>query len=241
MPIRRIGEFLEAGDLQGGCSLGIESDCLPDCVAEVQRRKISGVFGSPGFGFREDNLNFLGDLPDLERVWFWDIDLKDIDGLYRLKKLSHFGVQRKRVAIDFSRFSNLKNMVWHPQRGDSGVNQLSNLRNLDLWRFKPREKSYKALQLPSGLEKLEINWSNPADLEGMPVLPKLRELQFHYCRNMVGIDRIAEIAPNLKRLIVTRCPNLAEFESVRALELDHLYINIKGKVVVSSQRSREES
>ena len=189
------------------------------------------MFGSPVFGFRENNLDFLPSMPALEQVWFWEISLKDVEGLYALKNLRRFGIHEKRVAIDFSQFPELEEVVWHPRGKDCGLEQLLKLRNLDLWRFKPKEKSYKALRLPQGVEKLEVNWSNPADLDGFPYLPRLRELQFHYCRNLASIDRIAEFAPNLRKLVVTRCANLVEFESVHDLGLEHLYVNIRGKEV----------
>jgi hypothetical protein len=235
MPIRRIGKFLETEDLGITHSIGIESDIVDECIAEILRRDIRGVFGSSCFGFREGNLDFLCSTPDIEQVWFWEINLKDVEGLYALKRLRYFGIHEKRAPIDFSRFPDLEGVVWHPRTMDRGVETLLNLRHLDLWRFKSREKSYRALQLPPALEKLEINWSNPKDLKGFPVLPNLLELQFHYCRNLVSIDRIADFAPNLERLIVTRCANLTDYESAQDLELDHLYINIKGKQVANKR------
>jgi hypothetical protein len=235
MPIRRVGKFLETEDLGITHSVGIESGMVDECVAEILRRNVRGVFGSSCFGFREDNLDFLRSTPDIEQVWFWEINLKDVEGLYALKNLRYFGIHEKRAPIDFSRFSNLERIVWQPRIKDSGVEQLSNLRHLDLWRFKSKGKSFRELQLPSALEKLEINWSNPTDLEGFPKLPNLRELQFHYCRNLVSIDRIADFAPNLERLIVTRCANLADYESAQDLDLEHLYININGKQVANKR------
>ena len=231
MPIQRVGKFLEFEDLGITPSLGIESAQLKRCVARIRRRNIRGAFGCPIFGFNEENLDFLGQLPALEQVWFWEIDLKDIDGLYALAGLRSFGIHEKRAAIDFSKLPALERVVWHPRKNDSGVEHLSRLRRLDLWRYKPKEKSYGELALPESLERLEINWSNPIQLKGFPELPNLKELQFHYCRNLVSIDGIAEFAPNLKKLIVTRCANLADYASVGDLSLDHLYINIKGEEV----------
>ena len=229
MPIERVRRFLETEDLGLTHSLGIESNILNDCVNEIKRRDIRGVFGSSCFGFQEENLDFLYKTPDLEQVWFWEINIKDIEGLYELKKLRYFGIQDKRAAIDFSQFKDLESVVWTPRPKDRGLESLLNLRQLDIWRFKNKDKSYEALQLSESLEKLDINWSNPTSLEGFPHLPNLRELQIHYCRNLISIDGIGDIAPNLERLIITRCPNLVDYNSSKELELDHLYINIKGK------------
>ena len=235
MPIARTGKFLETPDLGITHSLGIESEMVEDCVAEIQRRGIRGVFGSRCFGFREENLDFLNRIPTTEQVWFWEIDLKDIDGLYALNGLRYFGIHERRAPIDFSRFPALDRMVWQPRAKDSGVEHLRSLSQLDLWRFKPKSKSYEDLHLPQSLEKLDVNWSNPTDLTGFPTLPNLRELQFHYCRNLMSLEGIADFAPNLRKLIVTRCPNLVAYESVYGLDLAHLYINIKNKEVANKR------
>jgi hypothetical protein len=238
MPITRIGKYLESADLGITNSLGIESIQLESCIREIQKRKILGAFGSPAFGFEEDNVNFFNELPFLKQVWFWEINLKDISGLYALNELEYFGVQDKRPAIDFSKFPKLKKAVWQPVRKDSGLEQLANLRELDVWRFKPKDKSYASIGLPNSLKELELNWCNPVTLDGMPLLDELEELQIHYCRNLETIESIFKFAPNLKRLVITRCANLTNFETVHEREWEHLYINIKGKTIANKALNR---
>ncbi|MEM7013659.1 MAG: hypothetical protein AAF585_19480, partial [Verrucomicrobiota bacterium] len=63
MPIQRKGEFLVTPDLGITSSVGIESGQLTKCIAEA--KAFDGVFGSPSFDFREDNLDFLNELEHL--------------------------------------------------------------------------------------------------------------------------------------------------------------------------------
>lgn len=65
MPIERIERYLETSDLGVTPSLGVESRILDDCVNEVRRRGIRGVFGSSSFGFNEDNFDFLKRIPEI--------------------------------------------------------------------------------------------------------------------------------------------------------------------------------
>jgi hypothetical protein len=65
-------------------SLGMDSDRLSECVAEVKRRQLKGVFGTTPF-FREQTLDVLLELPQLEAVEFWDVALKSISALYELR------------------------------------------------------------------------------------------------------------------------------------------------------------
>ena len=206
------------------------------CIREIQDRKILGAFGCPFFGFKQENLDFLNQIPFIQQVWFWEISLKDISGLYSLKDLTYFGIHDKRPAINFSKFPKLKKAVWQPVRKDCGLGELDSLRRLDVWRFKPKDKSYSSIELSKNLRQLELNWCNPTSLEGMPVLNELEELQIHCCKNLESIDSIFEFAPNLKKLVVTRCANLNDFNVVLEHKWDHMYINIKGKTVANKSK-----
>lgn len=236
MPIERIGNYFETADLGITHSLGIETAQLEGCIREIQDRKILGVFGCPVFGFKQEDLDFLNQIPFIQQVWFWEIDLKDISGLYSLKDLAYFGIQNKRPAIDFSKFPKLQKAVWNPVRKDCGIGELDSLEGLDVWRFKSKYKSYESLELPRNLKQLDLNWCNPLSLEGFPILNELEELQVHYCRNLESIDSIFEFAPNLKKLVVTRCASLKDFDAVFEHDWDHLYINIRGKTVANKSK-----
>jgi hypothetical protein len=217
MPIQREGEFLVSYDLHDTPTLYLESSRLAECVAEARRRSIRGVGGSPGLGFRETHLDFLHELPWLERVWFWDVALERVDGLYALRELRDFGVHPRRPAIDFAPFEKLREVFWHYNPRDTHVDQLPVLTSLALWHFNPRSKRFDAVRLPAQLEKLEIAWANPATLDGLPTLPGLRSLEIHRCRNLESLARLPEIAPNLERLVVTTSGRLTDVGSVRRL------------------------
>jgi hypothetical protein len=238
MPIERVDKFLETEDLGITHSLGIESDKLKACIKEIVKRNIAGVFGCPVFGFKEDNFDFMRDISFIIQIWFWEINLKNIEGIYALKNLKYFGVSEKRPAIDFSQFSELETVMWHPIRNDIGIESLSKLKQLDLWQFKSKNKSYADLKLPESIEKLDLNWCNPVSLDDLPVMGNLKELQIHYCRNLESINAINKVAPNLKRLVITRSANLDDYQAVQEKEWEHLYINIKGKTVANTSVSR---
>jgi hypothetical protein len=41
---------------------------------------------------------------------------------------------------------------------------------LHIWHWKPKQKTFAGLQLPTGLEEIQINWANgePLDARGPP-------------------------------------------------------------------------
>lgn len=226
MPITREGQFLITHDLDRDNvpSLGMESSQLAACIAEAKARHFVRVFGSPCFGFKEDTLDFLEELPWLSKIWFWDIHLQNIEGLYSLDKLKFFGVHDKRPPVDFALLPHLETIVWIFNRKDSNIASLSALKALHLWHYNPKAKNFDGLTLPSNLEKLEITWANPASVESLPVLPNLRRIEFHRCRNLTSLSGLNQVTPLLEEIIVTTANRVLDSESL--LNLPHLKLAI---------------
>lgn len=122
MPIARENGFLRSHDSSIGTRIDIEPGKLRECIEYAKNTGIRGVFGTPCFGFHESNLDFLAEMPWVEDVWFWDIDLKDISGLYQIKDLRYLGVEPKRPPIDFSHLERLQTVVVTPQKRITGLN-----------------------------------------------------------------------------------------------------------------------
>lgn len=182
--------------------LGVASDRLEACMTYYREGGFRGLFGHPGFGFQQDNLDFLTQAKDVQWLWFWDINLKNIDALYELDQVHYMGIHPKRPGIDFQRLPSLKTVINHWIKKDVGITQ-SKITEYDLWHYKPTSKSFEGLEIPSGVKRLEITWANPASLEGLPVMKKLKELQFHRCRNLSDLSALPRIAPNLQKLLTT--------------------------------------
>jgi hypothetical protein len=206
MSIHRENGFL-INDSDSPLSIGIESARLNECVAHYHEAGFGGVFGSPSFGFRGADLDFLAKCPSARRVWFWNCSFESVDGLYALTDLAYCGVMEKRPGIDYSRFKSLHTLVCHWNKKDSGFIQ-SSIKQFYLWHFNPRSKVFDGIAMPQGVERLELTWLNPFTLDGLPVMNSLSELQIHRGRNLSDISSLATIAPNLKKFIVTTCGRL---------------------------------
>src|SRR5512146_540318 len=73
MPIVRDGGFLYWPDMGPAPGLGLESSRLDECIEEINRRHITGVFGSSVWGFYESDLNVMARVPHVDAIWFWDV------------------------------------------------------------------------------------------------------------------------------------------------------------------------
>lgn len=232
MPIAREDDFFQSHDSGHGSRLGIESNRLQKCIERIQSNRIMGIFGSPCFGFNGFDLDFLLDIPWVEDVWFWDVNLKNIDGLYALKNLRYFGVHPKRPPIDFSHFPRLRELVIEPKTKDCGIGSLTELERLHIWHFRPKENNFSSFDFPESLIELQINWASPESLESLPTLPLLRRLEIHRCRNLHLLGDLRAKYPSLEHLVIDACGQVPRTEGERVIEdfpnLTHAYIqNIK--------------
>src|SRR5215467_2545780 len=150
MPIQREGRFLITRDLGITPSIGIETRKIRACIAALKSKRFEGVFGHPSFGFKQDNLDFLSQIPHLRQIWFWGCHFESIDGIYSLSGLEYCGgTENQRPGIDFSRFPRLETLItnWNPN--DTGLRR-SAIREFRLWHFNPRTKTFSGLGIPAG-------------------------------------------------------------------------------------------
>ena len=214
--------------MRPAAGLGLESSQLDDCIEEISRSRLTSVFGSPSFGFHESDLNALARVPHVNAVWFWDVALKNVDGLYALDDLMEFGVHPKRPAIDFSKLPGLRRVVWEYKRQDTGMGSLEGLEALHSWRYRDASRTLCNLALPSNLVELEINWANVETLDGLPSLPNLRRLEIHRCRNLRSLGAIDKLLPGLEHLVIAACGRVEDQEGPRIVRqlarLKHAYV-----------------
>lgn len=230
---RKASGFYEWHDKGCPPAVGIESGRLDACVARYNEGGFGGLFGHPGFGFHEENLDFLNRTKVKPSwLWFWDVALKDVDALYALDELDYFGMNPKRPGIDFSRFRRITFVVNHWLKQDTGIAK-ADISKYNLWHFKPRSKSFADVEIPLGVKRLEFYWANPSNLDGLPVLKNLTELEIHRCRNLADLSALPRIAPNLRHLLATTSSRLLAQVGV----LDHPMLQtarIDGKELLES-------
>ena len=209
--------FLFWPDAWGAPALGLQTDNLEACIAEVLARKLNGVFGRHP-EFKETDLSCLEATPDLTSAAFWDISLSDISTIYCLSKLRFFRISGKRPPINFAKLRSVEDLVVEHNRRDTGFSELSNLKMMNLWRFKAPVTDEFEFGLPERLEEVGIFWSNVESLEGFGVCPNVHKLEIARCRNLQSLGDLKRNFPKLQHLVVEACGRLTTEEAVRALD-----------------------
>ncbi|WP_227938171.1 hypothetical protein [Alkalihalobacillus deserti] len=214
MPIRKIGDFyvnIEDGKKQ----LGIDSNNISGCIKEYKSGKYDGVFGNNGYGFKEDNFDFLHELSDVKKIWFWDVDLKNVEGIYSLKSLEHFGVHGKRKGINFAMLENLTEISTDWISKDENMDSCIHIENFYLWHHKPKEKSFEKYRFPNCSNEVHLNWSNVSDFTTLNGLKGMKKLEIHRSRNLISLKGIENYQDTLEEVFVDTCGNLSEYNFLR--------------------------
>jgi hypothetical protein len=181
-----------------------------DYIKEKSIKRVS-------IGTNYHNLDFLSQLDFIEYV---SIENNiNIEKLYFLKDLKelHINSDNKKINLDYSKFPKLEilSIDWH--NNFPGLYKNCNLKELYIWKFKPKSKSLAELSLPNSLEKLHITESNILSLEGLE-LCNLKEFEGHYCNGLETVKGIDKFAKNLNVLILDYCRKLSSYEYLKYTE-----------------------
>lgn len=237
MPIARDDRgFLFWPDAWGGPAIGLETGNLEGCIEEVRLRNLSGVFGRHP-EFKETDLSCLETIQDLTSAAFSDVSLSDISAIYGLSQLAYFRISGKRTPINFAKLQSVKNLVVEHHKRDTGFSELSNLRMMNLWRFKAPAREEFKFELPERLEEVGIFWSNVDSLTGFGVCPNVHKLEVARCGNLRSLGDLKRTFPKLQHLVVDACDRLTAEEAERALDghpkIRHAFAG--KKLIVSSK------
>lgn len=155
-----------------------------------------------------------------------------VDELYKLENLKRvvINIDNKNKSIDFYKFPKLEilSIDWYNNFPDLSKNE--NLRELSIWKFKPKSKSLAELSLPKRLEKLHITESNILDLSGLNLF-SLKDFEAYYCSALNSVKGIESFSNNLNVMILENCRKLTYYEDIKyAKKLNKLILTKCGNM-----------
>lgn len=222
MRIHKEGQFYINQEKE--LSLGIDSSNMKNCISEFNKqyklfkrgKTYSSIFGHETFGFKESKLDFLKHFKKVENIWFWDVNLSDIQGLYYLKNLKSIGLLGKRPSIDFSQLTSLKEITIDWDTKDYNLERCENVESFYLWRHKPKERNFNSFKFPLNCtNNTSLNWTNVEDLTSLNGLKGLKKLEIHRSRNLKSLKGLEKYSETLEQIIISTSGKLEEYEFIK--------------------------
>jgi hypothetical protein len=174
--------------------------------------------------------DFFEKLDFIEEIYFSNNIAPEV--IYQLKNLKRIviNIGKKKNFIDFSKFPKLEilSIDWYNNFPDLSKNE--HLKELSIWKFKPKSKSLEELKLPDKLEKLHITESNILNLEGL-ALKSLKEFEGHYCNSLDTLKGIKDTGKNLEVLVLDYCRKLTNYDELKfCKELKKIILGNSGDI-----------
>jgi hypothetical protein len=182
-------------------------------------------------------IDFLRELPLLERLSLWAFGVRDVSPLYDPPKLRELALSECRCTIDFPRMPSLRELRlgWSARKFASLLDctrlqslGLDSYTGSDFLAFAKLESlenvgfGFARLERLAGLgafgrlRRLSLGPVNRLEsLEGMEDCRALTELEIEAAKNLRSIDPVRR-SPSLRILSLIRCPNIATIEPITA-------------------------
>ncbi|KAA3437792.1 hypothetical protein [Rufibacter hautae] len=206
--------YIDKEDQDGYKSIGIVTEKLDICIQKYKQENFNGIFGHPNFGFKNEDFGFIKDFKEAKRIWFWDINVSDVSGLYTLENPEYFGVMGKRPMLDFFHFASLKTLVLEWNSKDRNLQTCKNLELFNLWNHKPKEKSFINFNFPNAAKEVGLYWTNIEDLTTMNGLRGLNKISIERSRNLKSLRGLEKYSNSLESIFIDTCGKLTDYTFV---------------------------
>ena len=203
-------------NLNGEMSIILESNTLKECISYIKENEIKSISIS-GMNYKENNVDFLSEIIDIEKLSIKSPFIKSFNGLSKLKKLNELNLGDVESEINLEKNSSIERLTVVMNKNVLGLNQLKNLKELRMWKYAPKSKDLKELSSLEAIEELEIYQSPIKSLYGCGKLKKLKRLELYYMSKLEYIDEIDENVNSLKHLRIDSCKKIKNHEFVTKL------------------------
>lgn len=212
----RVREGFTIEDGPGGLVVVVTGDWSRSAERALHRPEVTGLTLNYALGFRERNLDFIGEWP-IRELSILARTIDDLSPVYRLSSsLERLDVQSSpNAAIDLGRLPWLTELgaEW-PQIADTIEHAIS-LVDLFTMAYEPTDLS--PLGRNQRLARLRFkHYPRLTSLDGIQLFPGLSELEVYGARRLTDFGALARSnAPHqIKRLTFQSCPGLTDLDAL---------------------------
>jgi hypothetical protein len=184
-------------------------------MADVMRIEGISAMSISGYaGWKGVDLDFLREVPFLERLSLIVLNRVNIDGIYSLHDLKDFSIGYNKKRIDFTKFQSLERASLSWSTGYESLFACKSLRDVAIARLP--EDRVPSLSRLSKLESLALSLCRFTDLQSLPELPELIRLSLIVCNRLQHLKGL-ECSSNIRVLWIEQANSLSDIDAVAFL------------------------
>lgn len=215
--------------LNSAC-IAIESDNIENYLNYIKKHQINYISLSNLF-YTKSNIDFLKEIPFVEKLSITSSTVVDYTGLMYLKQLKSLTLEEPQGKVDLCNNISLEELSTEMGKNIINITNLSNLKVLRIWKYRPQNKNLVELGSLSSLEELYITQSPIISLKGCGRLKNLKKLELNYLSKIEYIDEIELNANTLNSLRFDSCKKIKNHDYVARLnELELLAFDECGEI-----------
>lgn len=186
---------------------------LTEAIDYIKKNQIKAIAISDDL----NDLSFFREITFIEDLHIGN-NYNDYSGLYFIENLKKITINslQSNSKIQIQKFKNLEylSIDWYAKFPDLSNNL--KLKELSIWKFRPKSKTFKEVLLPKNLEFLHITESNILNLDGLEC-PNLKTFEGHYCSKLESLSGIDGIS-NIETLVLDYCGKLTQYDNLKYCE-----------------------
>ncbi len=216
---------------EDGITVLIGKHNVQESIQYIQTNHVKSV--EITYSYEESQIDFLSECPSIESLSLQGPNVKNLSGLYHLKSLKALAIDDAvpSLTIDFSQLTTLEEIYGTLPPKAVAINSLSNLKKMQIWGYKPKEKNLEGFTSLQSLTDLELIRSNITSLEGIQGLKKLSRLALFRMRALTDIEAIRYLSENLTKLQIEAAKKIQDFSPIGKIQsLESLSLNDCGTI-----------
>jgi hypothetical protein len=223
----------EKGFLVVNESVQIHGDRIDEYVEFINKNNYKSVYIN-NLRYTHTNIDFLTKCPQIEELSIGSPYITELTALYELENVKHLSLDELNIPLnlkELNSFQKLESLFFEWNKNIQGYDSVPKLKELGIWKYKPKSKNLDELTSLTKLEELTITQGSINSLKGCGLFPNLRKLELNYLRNLEYIDEIEKNASTLKSIAFDTCSKIKNHDYVSCLkELESLIFSKCGNI-----------
>ncbi|PGH78041.1 hypothetical protein CN899_29235 [Bacillus thuringiensis] len=214
--MRNINGFFLRKDIDGETLL-VSQKNLGECIDYINAFNINRLQISDMY-YKLEDVKFLEQCVNITHLSLDSSYLKDVSSIYNLKNLKSLSIIDSNYVLELNKLTDLECLSLYCDKKLTGLQDLSNLKSLSLWKYAPKGRDLNELKNLRKLEILNVTQCKINSLSGLENLESLKTMKLNYLRTLTTIGHVKYTNGILRYLEIEACKNIEDFYEIQHLK-----------------------